>query len=168
MGFFTKPDAASPTAPVATPLTHQRIVDALEAQGYTYGVDNDGDIGGYWDDHLFYFFRMGSDSEYLQVRGRWSRRVDPSRIDELARETNEWNAQKLWPKVYVRVEGDQLGVYSEHTVDYEKGLTDDQLDLHLACGVSTSLQFFAHLDEVFPAETATSKAEIDARRSTGS
>jgi hypothetical protein len=75
---------------------------------------------------------------------------------------NAWNADKLWPKGYVRVEDDVLGIYAEHTVDYEHGVTDEQIDLHLACGISTALQLFEHIDEAYPEQAAVAKAEYDA------
>ncbi len=162
MGFFTKPDAA-PTASAPQPLTHQRVTDCMDARGLHYGVDDEGDIGGYWDGHLFYFLRMGQSEEYLQVRGRWNRVVAGDQLARVMALVNQWNADRLWPKGYVRPEGgdgqpEVVGVYAEHTVDYEHGLTDEQLDQHLACGISTALQLFEHLDEAYPAEAATAKA----------
>lgn len=156
MGMFSRPDAAAPATGLER-LTHQRIVEVLETQGFTYVLDDDGDICGRWGDHVFYFFLLGRDSEYLQVRGRWAREVEPSEIDALTAEVNAWNLDKLWPKVYVRVEGDDVGVYSEHTVDYEHGVADSQLQLHLACGISTALQFFTHLDTLYPHAVAATR-----------
>ncbi|WP_258726734.1 YbjN domain-containing protein [Cellulomonas sp. NS3] len=164
MGFFTKPEAGAAAQPVLAPLSHQRIIDRLDAQGFTYGVDDDGDIGGRWDDHLFYFFRLGADGEFLQVRGRWTREVPVSEADALTRAANQWNLDTLWPKAYVRVEGDDVGVYAEHVVSYEHGLTDEQLDLHMACGISTALQLFAHLDDLYPQAAETAKAQLAAYR----
>ena len=159
MGFFSRPDVDA-AASGLEPLSHQRIIERLEAKGFTYGVDDDGDIGGRWDDHAFYFFLLGRDSEYLQVRGRWAREVGPSEIDKLTAEVNAWNLDKLWPKVYVRAEGERIGVYSEHTVDYEHGVSDSQLELHMACGISTALQFFAHLDSLYPEAVAEARAQL--------
>ena len=94
------------------------------------------------------------------MRGRWAREVGPSEIDALTAEVNAWNLDKLWPKVYVRAEGDRIGVYSEHTVDYEHGVSDSQLELHMACGISTALQFFAHLDSLYPQAVADARAQL--------
>lgn len=159
MGFFTKPTDI-PDAALA-PLSHERLTATLEAREMRYGVDDDGDVGGYWDGHLFYFFRLGEHREYLQTRGRWNRPLPVTELDRVTRLVNDWNAERLWPKGYVRVEEDQLGVYAEHTVDYEHGLTDEQLDLHLACGISTGLQLFAHLDEAYPELAAAARAELE-------
>ncbi|HEY0214998.1 MAG TPA: YbjN domain-containing protein, partial [Cellulomonas sp.] len=161
MGFFTKPEAAAAGAAGSgpAPLTHQRIIDLLDSREMRYGVDDHGNIGGSWDGHLFFFFRMGGDNQQLQVRGRWNRKVGADQVDRMVRLVNDWNAEKLWPKGYVRVEGEMLGVYAEHTVGYSRGLTDEQLDLHLACGITTGLSLFEHLDEAYPDEAAVAKAE---------
>ncbi|HEY0187145.1 MAG TPA: YbjN domain-containing protein [Cellulomonas sp.] len=160
MGFFTKPEAAGAGARLEQ-LSHEQITRVLDARELGYGVDDDGDIGGFWDGHLFYFFRLGQSQEYLQVRGRWGRKIGVDQETRAVAIVNEWNAGKLWPKGYVRVEDDVLGVYAEHTVDYEHGVTDEQLDLHLACAISTGLQLFEHLDEAYPDEAEVAKAEYE-------
>lgn len=160
MGFFTKPQDL-PTGGGLAPLTVERIKATLDARGSQYGVDDDGDVGGYWDGHLFYFFLLGQSSEYLQVRGRWNRNVGLDRRDALTVLVNDWNAAKLWPKAYTREEEDRVGVYAEHTVDYEHGLTDEQLDLHIACAIATSGQLFDLLDESYPVQAAEAQAEFE-------
>jgi len=152
------------TPPGPAPLTQARVIERLEARGFGYKVDPDGDVGGMWDDHLFYFFVLGASDEYLQVRGRWSRTVAVGEVAALLEAVNAWNTDKLWPKCYVRVDGTDVGVYAEHVVDYEHGVTDEQLDLHLACGISTGLQLFTHLDELYPREAAESRDRIAALR----
>lgn len=158
MGYFNKPKAAGGGL---APLSTDRIKATLDARDAQYGVDDDGDVGGYWDGHLFYFFLLGQSQEYLQVRGRWNRKVGIDQKAAVVDAVNGWNADKLWPKVYVRDEGDFVGVYAEHTVDYEHGATDEQLDLHLACAIATSGQVFDHLDESWPREAAIAKAEFE-------
>lgn len=142
-------------------LSKDRVKAVLDARGAHYGEDETGDLGGFWDGHLFYFFLLGNAGEYLQVRGRWNRRVAVEQTAALVELANQWNAGKLWPKVYVRAEEEGVGVYAEHTVDYEHGVSDAQLDLHLACAIATAGQFFERLDEAYPAEAAAGKAEFD-------
>ncbi|WP_223304905.1 YbjN domain-containing protein [Cellulomonas sp. B6] len=161
MGFFTK-DTSVPTPPALGPLSRDRVTAALDARDMRYAIDDDGDVGGYWDGHLFYFFIMGQSGEYLQTRGRWNRKVGIDQLQAVTEIVNEWNASRLWPKGYVRAEDEVVGVYAEHTVDYEHGVSDQQIDLQLACGISTGLQLFEHLDEKYPAEAAAARAEMDA------
>ena len=153
-----------PTQTLA-PLTRDRVTAALDARGMSYGFDEDGDVGGLWDGHLFYFFVNGDDDTvYLQVRGRWNRAVDRSEEDALVRTVNAWNTETIWPKAYVRVEDGVVNVHTEHTVDYSAGVSDAQVDLHLGCGVSTSLQLFRRLDQQYPEQAAAAKAETERLR----
>ncbi len=97
MGFFTK-DTTAPEAGALEPLSRDRLTAVLDARELQYGIDDDGDVGGYWDGHLFYFFLMGGEGEYLQTRGRWNREVGIERLAELTALVNTWNAEKLCPR----------------------------------------------------------------------
>ncbi|MCC2315778.1 YbjN domain-containing protein [Cellulomonas xiejunii] len=166
MSFFTT-DTPVPTPPTLAPLGRDRITAVLEAREMRYGIDDDGDVGGYWDGHLFYFFLLGEHDEHLQVRGRWNREVGADQLPAVLAAVNEWNVSHLWPKGCVAVEDDVLGVYAEHTVDYQHGVSDAQVDLHLGCGISSALQLFAHLDELYPAEAAAARAEQERAQGQG-
>lgn len=165
MGFFTK----SAGGGGLILLSKDRIKAVLDARGANYGEDDDGDIGGYWDGHLFCFFVTGPNGEYMQVRARWNREVAMTEWWKVLDLVNQWNMEKFWPKCYARAEKrgtddaepSLIGVYTEVNVDYEHGLTDDQLDQHLACAIATSGSFFDFLDERYPEEAARAKAEYE-------
>lgn len=159
MGFFTKPEQGASGA--LAPLTQERLTALLDAREMNYGVDDDGDVGGWWDGHLFYFFRLGEHQEMFQVRGRWNRTVGADQFAALSALVNEWNADKLWPKAYLRAEGDAVGVYGEHTVDYEFGLTDEQVYQHISCAIGTTLRLFEHLDGHYPEAAAAAREESE-------
>lgn len=148
MATPTEADTAPSTHRESGPVTRERIEAFLAVNGWTYGIDPDGDVGGQWDDNLFYFLRMGEAHEVLQVRGRWKRVVAPEREAELLRTLNDLNGDLVWPKLYVRAEDDGLVVYSEVATDLEHGASDDQLGQLLACGLFTGLKAFEHLDAV--------------------
>jgi hypothetical protein len=123
------------------PLTPELITSVLDARGFTYFTDDDGDIGGRWLDNLIFFLRLGGDREVLQVR-TMTRSVftidDVSRLYEFC---NAWNHDRLWPKAYVHVDDDgRTRILGEVTSDLEKGVTVAQLDLVLACGIATGCQ----------------------------
>jgi hypothetical protein len=140
-------DAPEPTLP---PLTIERVAARLDARGSVYGRDSDGDLVGRWDGHPFWFITMGRDKEYFQVRGRWARQVPTSEFGNVLLGANAWSETMVWPKLYVRIEMEQVAVYSEHTVDYEHGVTDAQLDLQITGGIASALRYFAQLDEKYP------------------
>jgi len=148
MSYFTKPGDTTQTP--NAPLSRDRVEAFLAGKGWNYGVDDDGDLGGGWDGNVFYFFVMGSKDEILQVRGRWNRTLP---VADEARETsvaNEFNQSRIWPKVYTRVEGEHVAVYTEVSTDLEHGAADDQLGQLVECGLYSGLQFFEQLEERFP------------------
>lgn len=134
-----------------TPLSRERVTDWLADSGFAYFVDSDGDVGGLWHGWLFYFLLVGHQEEVLQVRGQWHRYLSIERLEEILEFCNAWNAERIWPKAYVRVRdlGD-VHVYTEVTVDLEHGVTDTQLEQMLQCGLTTGSMFFEALDEHYP------------------
>ena len=133
------------------PLTAARLRGWFTRHGYTYFVDDDGDVGGLWRGRLFYFFLFGVHQEILQVRGQWNREFAIERLTELLDVCNEWNAEKIWPKAYLRVRDDgMVHATCEVATDLELGVTDAQLGQLLHCGLSTSSVFFDMLDELYP------------------
>jgi Putative bacterial sensory transduction regulator len=144
-------NAAGETAERPTPLTRERVTSWLDDCGFAYFIDSDGDVGGLWHGWLFYFLVLGERGEVLQVRGQWHRDLTIERLEEILEICNDWNADRIWPKTYVRVRDDgTVVVCADVTVDLEHGATDDQLDQLLQCGLTTGSMFFEHLDETFP------------------
>lgn len=149
MGFFNKPET-TPSPAISgdiAPLTRSRIEAFLTSQDWAFGVDPDGDVGGQWDDNVFYFFQMGEENEVLQVRGRWKHSFPASREAEFAVLLNEFNRDLIWPKLYVRVEDEEICIYSEVSTDLERGVSDDQLAQLISCGLFTGLRAFDRLAE---------------------
>ena len=136
---------------VPWPLSIARIVDWFEENGFSYFIDNDGDLGGLWRGRLFYFFLFGDRSEILQVRGQWNREVSIERLEEVLEACNEWNADRIWPKAYVRVrDNGMVHIIAEVATDLEHGVTDAQLGQLLHCGLSTGSLLFDAIDEMYP------------------
>lgn len=134
------------------PLTNDLIIAAFETRGYKYFTDSDGDIGGYWDENLFYFFRMGNDHEVLVIRVRSQRTFTTDDIPRLFSFCNSWNDDKLWPKAYVHVAdgdgGNKVYVYGELATDLEHGVTPEQLDQLLLCGISSGCELAAAVESL--------------------
>jgi hypothetical protein len=145
----TPPQDDDPDVP--WPLSIARIVDWFEENGFSYFIDNDGDLGGLWRGRLFYFFMFGDRSEILQVRGQWNREVSIERLEEVLEACNEWNADRIWPKAYVRVrDNGMIHIISEVATDLEHGASDAQLAQLLHCGLSTGSMLFDAIDEMYP------------------
>ena len=134
-----------------TPLSPDRIVRWFQRNNFHYFTDDDGDLGGLWRGRLFYFFLFGEDQEILQVRGQWNREIAIERLEEVLDACTEWNAERIWPKAYVRVrDNGMVHVVAEVSTDLEHGVTDAQLSQILFCGLSTSSTFFDAIDELYP------------------
>ena len=159
MGFFTKTEMGPIGGPLPA-LRHETIEAVLDGWGASYATDGDGDLGGFWDGHLFYFLRDGREGTVLTVRGRWNRTVGPEEHDRLVGLINDWHAEKIWPKAYVRAEGEYLGVYADLSTTLGAGATQAQVDDLMSCALATSLQLFEHLDEQYPEAAAAAAAAM--------
>jgi hypothetical protein len=122
------------------PLSNELIAAVLDAQGYRYFTDADGDIGGRWDDHMIYFFRFGTNGDLLQVRILVDNTFTTNDVPRLYAFCNEWNHDRLWPKAYVHVYDDGTArVCGEVMADLKVGVAFDQLTQLIECGIETGL-----------------------------
>jgi len=149
MDDVTTPGGA--TVPTDPPVTRERVVAALEAAGWRVGQDDDGDVYGVWDGHLFYFFLAGENRSILQVRGRYAGTVPPGEQATVLPFLDAFNRDHVWPKVYSRTDERATGIYTEVSTDLTHGVTDEHLGRLLTGGLATGIQFFAQLAATFPA-----------------
>lgn len=152
MGFFTDDTTPSSGGSEALlPLSKDRIKAGLEHEGWSYSVDSDGDIGGGWEYASFYFFVEGKEDELFCIRGNWRGMLESSHLETAIALCNTWNAEKLWPKTYARLDEEgNVRVHTEHNVDYEQGISDGQLRQQLLCAVNTGMAFYEQVNETFP------------------
>lgn len=137
------------------PVTLERLEQSLERHGYSFVEDEShpGVLRARFDDYRFHFLLAGEEKAVVQTRGRWNHSVDVSRKVEMIRLCNEWNMNRIWPKVYVRRESEGLlGVYGETTADFRAGALDKQIDTAIECGLSSVIAFFHSLEERLGAE----------------
>jgi Putative bacterial sensory transduction regulator len=130
---------------VVAPITPERLERALRRHGYRYATDPAGMLRGNWDGNGFTIDLVGSPATVLQVRGTWSRALDPDLAPGLAQVVNDWNRDRIWPKVYTRTVNGRIRVHSEVSVDLGPGASDAQIDECLACGLGTGVQLFTQL-----------------------
>ncbi|MHA3947389.1 type III secretion system chaperone family protein [Cellulomonas bogoriensis] len=148
------PVGPDPARLVPHPLDAARVREYLTGQGYSVAVDEDGDLTGTWDGDRFWFMLLGEKKEILQVRGRWQRTLPPGRRAAALLAVNDWNRERIWPKVYLRDEEDGTALYAEVSVDLEHGVSDAQLAQLVACGLGTGVQFFSALGGLVPEDPA--------------
>lgn len=145
-----QPAHPRPALDLPAPLTAERVARQLTDRQFNFVLDEDGDISGSWDGNRFWFLLLGDEREALQVRGRWHRTLPLARRASTIVAANDWNRERIWPKVYVRTEGEELALYCEIAADLEHGVTDAQLAQLLACGLGTGLQVFSTMDKALP------------------
>jgi len=122
-------------------MSQEMITSALDARGYAYFIDADGDVAGNFQGNLIYFFRIGEQREMLQVRTLTQHVFGAQDVPALYVFCNSWNHDRLWPKAYVHVSDDgTASVVGEVLADWEKGVTAEQLDQVLICGIATGCQ----------------------------
>ncbi|MDG4823682.1 YbjN domain-containing protein [Asanoa sp. WMMD1127] len=126
------------------PLTLEALVEALDARGDHYAVDEDGLVGGRWPGAYIQFERLGERREILQVRVVAERRLPASRLIEAYEFCNAWNHDKLMPKAYVHDTGEgELLLAGEVTTDLEYGATAGQLATLVNAAIATGTTFAA-------------------------
>ena len=132
------------------PLSLSRVEESLTRHGYAFVEDDEHPdiVRARFDDYRFQFMISGDEHGVLQTRGRWNHSVDVSRKMEMVKLCNEWNMNRIWPKVYVRRESEGLlGLYGELAADFRAGALDSQIDNAIQCGLSTVIAFFHSLEE---------------------
>jgi hypothetical protein len=123
------------------PLTQDMITDALTAREFHYFVDEDGDVAGNFQGNLVYFFRLGAEREILQIRVLVQHIFGIDDVPRLYEFCNAWNHDQLWPKAYVHVNDDgTASIIGEVAADWEHGVSPEQLDQVVICGVATGCQ----------------------------
>jgi hypothetical protein len=131
------------------PLSNELITAALQARDFTYSLDDDGDVVGNWQGTLIYFFRIGARREVLQLRALTPRVFSTDDVPLLYAFCNAWNHDKLFPKAYVHVADDGAArVVGELVTDWEHGVTPEQLDQMMICGIATSCELADAVNEL--------------------
>ena len=131
------------------PLSNEMIIAALDGRGFAHKVDDDGDVLGNWQGTLIYFFRLGERREMLQVRALAQRTFSIDEVPRLHLFCNSWNHDKLFPKAYVHVADDGAArVVGEVVADWEHGVTLQQLDQVMLCGIATGCQLAEAVNEL--------------------
>ncbi len=146
------PAVPGPHAEAVRPVTRERLEQCLRSQGYRYRVGSDGSLGGNWDGDSFSIDLIGPTEDVLQVRGTWHRTIEPELAPGIAHVLNDWNRDRIWPKVYTRPTSGGLLALTEVSVDVAAGATDPQITEVIACGLGTGVQFFASLTDLLATE----------------
>ena len=143
------PAASVPADPaVPTPLTRERVIALFKERGWRYFIDSEGDLGGIWDDATFYFFFHGEMKEIFWIHAQYPGTVDAGRLGVVRDVLEDSHRRRPWPMAHYRIDDDgDIRIYAERAVDYEHGVTDDQLALHVYSAIASATGLFSRLDE---------------------
>ncbi|WP_435299857.1 YbjN domain-containing protein [Timonella sp. A28] len=133
---------------LTSPVDRDRLVAYLSAEDYKFSIDDDGDVVGVWDGHPFWFMFMGPDKRFFQIRARWRRKISTESKLMLMQVANDWNRDKLGPKVFVREDEEthEHSIFAEITFDYSSGASKKQFEYSVDYALKSSLQFFEFLN----------------------
>ncbi len=141
-------------------LSQQRVMGVLDRLGHHWQIDQDGDVAGTWETGYFFFLVRGEMVEILAVGGLWQgilAETDYLMAQELC---NAWNEERLWPTAFVNRSRDDGAVRLRvnHAVDYEHGVTDDQIAQQMRRVIGSGLVLFDQAIEAFPDAWALGQA----------
>lgn len=143
-------DAALEAAPTLPLLSRDRVAAILEKNDWSFGTDDDGDLIGTWDDTPFWFVLTGQQKEILQVVCQCRKTFEPNQLLDLQRALDDWNRDKIWPRAYFRTrpQTGALVIFGDVAIDYEKGVTDDQIEQQLHCAIDTGVEMCRHFSNL--------------------
>lgn len=145
MGFFSRFRAADPQVP--QPLTFDRLVELHKREGWSYFIDNDGDLGSQWEGAVFFFLFGGKQKEVLQVQARFPAVMSGEQFDVLRDVAEEIHRRKPLPElVFTRGDQGELRIMANCFFDFDKGVTLDQLRDHVTDAVWCTNEAFKQLD----------------------
>ena len=136
------------------PITQERLGLLFDSEGWAWRIDDDSDLCGFWEGHLFCFRFLGDSREVLSIVAFMKQLVPLEYGEDLRDFLQAWHGEFLWPKAYVaeQLEGDR--VVAEVNGAYEHGATDAQLVQQVMCALATTLQLFRALAERYGIEDA--------------
>lgn len=140
-------------AATLAPISRERICTALESLEVNFGTDEDGDLISGFNGNPCWFGLTGPEDALtaLSFHTRWHPVIDPDQLPEALSAVNEWNSSQLFPRAMcINGEDENLLFVADYLQDYEFGVTDRQLCNDLSIAITTALNFYDFLAELFP------------------
>ena len=132
-----------------TPVTKERVAEALDALGVKVQLDDDGDMVGRWQNVLIMFVVQDMFFQLVGQPPALDANVTPGSAAEFCASVNE---ELLWPCMSATVldmDGTQATlVRSSYAIPTEAGLTDGQLAQTLATGIKATNAAFGRYSQL--------------------
>jgi hypothetical protein len=135
-------------------LTRELVERVLRKRDVMFLTDSDGDFKiefGRDDDSgvpvVAWIMFSGKDGAVLQIRTHADREIPRDQWGAAISLCNEWNTERLWPKVYLRPADEAVPALlaCELNLDLSTGTFVDQVERQLRVAISASFEFFEWL-----------------------
>ncbi|MFC4336761.1 type III secretion system chaperone family protein [Salininema proteolyticum] len=122
------------------PLSGERIIEALQALGIRYLVDDRGSLVALWERHVMQLRTEGPDEDILVLRCRAYQTVPAEFHMRAYQAVNEWNRTRRFLKAYVGepTESGALPVFGELQVPVRPGISPALLEEFIDCATAVS------------------------------
>jgi len=117
------------------------------------------------DDDLITFMLRGDNGEVLNVLGYMYEDLPMGQLDEVRYALEEWHRAHLWPTCFWRDNEDAgltFSVGGAVAVDYEHGVTDDQLAQHVYGAIASATENATVISQLYRA-LLTENIEVELR-----
>lgn len=136
------------------------IIEALSRLGADH-VDSEDEISGIWENGLFFFGTLGDpqhDEGVFYVRGTWERAVRADELPGAQAFANDWNAQHIWPKVFVLDDEADVLLHGEVVADLGPDSAVGQVENLITTAIRSALEVFRAAEVAFPDARLLSEA----------
>ncbi|WP_169792016.1 YbjN domain-containing protein [Jiangella muralis] len=128
------------------------IIEVLAKLGADHVAAGD-EISGIWENGLFFFGTLGGAEHgagIFHIRGVWERSMHVDELSTSLMFANDWNAQHVWPKVFVQQDETDLLLHGEVTADLGADPAFEQVENLITTAVSAVLEVFRVAERAFP------------------
>lgn len=152
MGYFTDTGIIEDRSHVLPPVTRERVTGILDDLSVQYRIDDDsGRVVIHFDTCVIFFHQFGKNDEVTEVRGLWRPDLTQSDFPRALDLINSHNNEKLWPRMSLSHRKDgAVVVYADRSVDFEHGVTHDQLHYFIKTSIFRILECFDEWGEHYP------------------
>lgn len=156
--MWRKPnDQSTPQDRQDRPISQERLIELMKENDWKYAIDSEGVVTGRWDNADVYFNLLrlwGEEPDGLQVRAYWRHELPASAEVSAATVANAWHRDKLFPKLYARVDGEKTVIVAEGSFPLRFGISNQQLNDIVNAIISTSIDAFKAFEEHFNGQAA--------------
>lgn len=130
------------------PLSRDRIENILKAREFSYFIDSDGDLGGFWGDNTFWLTVRGDKQQIYHIQSKWHGSLPVEYLEQVRQFIADWHTKRFWPKAFHSIDDNgRIRVFCEIAQHYQFGATDAQLDQQMHCAITTSIDFFSTFEK---------------------